>query len=114
MNSYHLIYSSHQITSDVSLSETCHAAEFFLSDGLIITGSSTGQAASVTDLEDTLSTVSIPAIIGSGITPDNMENFSKAHAMIVGSYFKKDGLWSNEICMNRVNSLVRAVKQLQN
>ncbi|XP_066920691.1 uncharacterized protein F13E9.13, mitochondrial-like [Clytia hemisphaerica] len=107
-------HSSHQITSDVSLSETCHAAEFFLSDGLIITGSSTGQAASVTDLKDAVSTVSIPAIIGSGISPDNVENFSKAHAMIVGSYFKKNGLWSNEICMDRLNSLVRAVTQLQN
>lgn len=31
-------HSSHSITSDVSLLETVHAAEFFLSDGVIVTG----------------------------------------------------------------------------
>ena len=31
-------HSSHAVTSDVSLIETCHAAEFFLTDGIILTG----------------------------------------------------------------------------
>lgn len=31
-------HSSHSITDDVSLIETIHAAEFFLSDGVILTG----------------------------------------------------------------------------
>lgn len=31
-------HSSHSITSDVSLLETVHAAEFFLTDGVILTG----------------------------------------------------------------------------
>lgn len=31
-------HSSHAITSDVSLLETVHAAEFFLTDGVILTG----------------------------------------------------------------------------
>lgn len=31
-------HSSHAITNDVSLVETAHAAEFFLSDGVILTG----------------------------------------------------------------------------
>lgn len=31
-------HSSHAITSDVSLLETVHAAEFFLTDGIILTG----------------------------------------------------------------------------
>ncbi|KAF3833205.1 hypothetical protein F7725_026870 [Dissostichus mawsoni] len=38
-------HSSHALTSDVSIEETAHAAEFFLSDGLIITGAATGQQA---------------------------------------------------------------------
>jgi len=37
-----LIFSAHIITSDVSLQETAKAAEFFLSDGVIITGVTTG------------------------------------------------------------------------
>lgn len=31
-------HSSHAITSDVSLLETAHAAEFFMTDGIILTG----------------------------------------------------------------------------
>lgn len=31
-------HSSHTITTDVSLAETAHAAEFFMSDGIILTG----------------------------------------------------------------------------
>lgn len=34
-------HSSHSITSDISLLETVHAAEFFLSDGCIVTGENT-------------------------------------------------------------------------
>jgi predicted TIM-barrel enzyme len=37
-----LVISAHAITSDVSLQETAKAAEFFLSDGIIITGATTG------------------------------------------------------------------------
>lgn len=33
-------HSSHSITNDVSLLETVHAAEFFLTDGIILTGKS--------------------------------------------------------------------------
>ena len=35
-------YSSHTITGDVSLAETSQAAELFGSDGLIVTGTTTG------------------------------------------------------------------------
>ncbi len=36
-------HSSHSITSDVDIVETAKAAEFFLSDGVILTGTSTGE-----------------------------------------------------------------------
>ena len=42
-------YSSHAITSDVSLSETIKAAKFFLADGIILTGAATGDPASVSE-----------------------------------------------------------------
>jgi uncharacterized protein len=37
------IHSSHSITADTSIEETAKAAEFFLSDGLIVTGTATGK-----------------------------------------------------------------------
>lgn len=43
-------HSSHALTSDVSIEETARAAEFFLSDGVIITGVSTGVEADPQEL----------------------------------------------------------------
>ena len=43
--------SAHAITSDVSIVETAQAAKFFLADGVIVTGSSTGQEADHMELE---------------------------------------------------------------
>ena len=43
------LFSSHSITSDVDIIETAKAAEYFLSDGVIITGTSTG---TVTDTNE--------------------------------------------------------------
>ncbi|XP_066597094.1 uncharacterized protein F13E9.13, mitochondrial isoform X2 [Prorops nasuta] len=44
-------HSSHAITSDISLTETAKAAEFFLSDGIVITGFATGCPANKKDLK---------------------------------------------------------------
>ena len=35
-------HAAHAITADVSIAETAHAAELFLADGLIVTGTATG------------------------------------------------------------------------
>lgn len=45
--------SSHALTSDVSIEETARAAEFFLSDGLVITGAATGVEADLRELRGT-------------------------------------------------------------
>lgn len=46
-----IFYSSHAITSDVSLAETAELTSFFMSDGLIITGNKTGSPASLRDVK---------------------------------------------------------------
>ncbi|XP_014609065.1 PREDICTED: uncharacterized protein F13E9.13, mitochondrial isoform X3 [Polistes canadensis] len=43
-------HSSHAITSDISIAETVKAAEFFLADGVILTGSATGDPADLQEL----------------------------------------------------------------
>lgn len=45
MKVIHFFHSAHSITGDVSVVETAQAAKFFLVDGVIITGSATGQEA---------------------------------------------------------------------
>jgi len=106
-------HSSHSITSDVSIAETAKAAEFFLSDGIIVTGPSTGEEANVDELKSVRESTLLAIMIGSGITSDNIENFYElADGFIVGSYFKKDGLWKNEVDSERVKKLIEKIKTL--
>nr|CAD2162575.1 unnamed protein product [Meloidogyne enterolobii] len=83
---------SHSITKDINIAQTANAAEFFLADGIILTGNSTGQEASVLDLEDVNKECpSLPIFIGSGINENNINKFKNADGFIVGSYLKKRG-----------------------
>ena len=106
-------HSSHAITADVGIAETARAAEFFLSDGVIITGSSTGTVADVSELKAVKKAVKIPVLIGSGITAENLGKYwNSADGFIVGSYFKENGFWENEISEKRVEKLMKQVDDL--
>ncbi|RME92993.1 MAG: BtpA family membrane complex biogenesis protein, partial [Bacteroidetes bacterium] len=66
-------HSSHALTADVSLVDTAHAAEFFRTDGLILTGKATGQAADAAELQAVRRACPhLPILIGSGVTPEQM------------------------------------------
>ncbi len=105
-------HSSHSITNDVSLLDTAKAAQFFLSDGIIITGNHTGVSASVEEL-NSLKDLATPVLIGSGITKDNVADYwPLCDGMIVGSYFKKEGYWENELEYNRISEFMKLVKKL--
>lgn len=130
-------HSSHAITSDVSLLETVHAAEFFLTDGVILTGmhtiarfmrifriiminlfdfagTATGQAVSVNDLKSIQNKCQSPILIGSGVTTANLKDyFYKSNAAIIGSYFKQNGNWSGDLCEKRIASMIDAVQSLR-
>lgn len=102
---------AHALTSDVSIGETAAAAEFFRSDGLIVTGSATGKAADFAELTAVRKASKLPILIGSGITADNIRSFwDFADSFIIGSYFKTDGLWSNSLSVERINKLLNAIK----
>ncbi|XP_059485790.1 uncharacterized protein F13E9.13, mitochondrial [Neocloeon triangulifer] len=106
-------HSSHAITADVSIEETARAAEFFLSDGLIVTGTSTGDPVNQEDLHGVKKSSSLPVIVGSGTDLGNVQELSKsADAVIVGTYFKKDGRWQNEVDGERVQKFMDIVKSL--
>ncbi len=105
-------HASHAVTSDTDIEETAKAAEFFLSDGLIITGKSTGRQADPEDAAKVKKSVKIPVMAGSGITPDNLVFFSHVDAFIVGSYFKKDGNWKNDIEKSRVENMIKARQKI--
>lgn len=103
-------HSAHAITSDVSLAETAKAAEFFRSDGLVVTGGATGEAAALEEVRAAKAASSLPILIGSGIRPDNIaEYWPHCDGVIVGSWFKKDGHWANQVEEDRVKRMVEVV-----
>jgi membrane complex biogenesis BtpA family protein len=106
-------HASHSLTADVDLAETARTAEFFLADGVVVTGTATGRSASPEEVNVIRQTVSIPTLVGSGLNPENLAQFAGADGFIVGSSLKKDGLWSNSIDITRMESLVKAFEALE-
>jgi len=103
-------HSSHLVTADVDLVATAKAAEYFRSDGLIITGSSTGVAANMKEIKSVKSACEIPVMVGSGVTLKNVKKYMKtADALIIGSYFKEDGDWKKGVEYDRVARLMDKV-----
>lgn len=104
-------HSSHSITADVDIVETAKAAEFFLSDGLIVTGTSTGSQASAEEIKAVKEGSQLPVMVGSGITAKNVLDYLPfCDGLIIGSYFKKDGYWENELDKNRIEGFMGEVR----
>lgn len=106
-------HSSHAVTADISISETAKAAEFFLADGVILTGVATGQEADPKELKEVQRSVQIPVLIGSGVTLDNVEKYSDANALIIGSYFKHHGNWRNNVDYDKVMVFMDKINKLR-
>ncbi len=105
-------HASHAVTADVDLEQTAHTAAFFLADGLIVTGTATGRPATPADVE-AVHPAGLPVLVGSGITADNLADYYPlADGFIVGSYFKRNGHWANDLDRERIRRLVTRKKTL--
>ncbi len=105
-------HSSHAVTADVDIVETARAAEFFLADGVVVTGTATGQAADAAEVRAVAGAIGVPVLVGSGVSAENIAAYADADAFIVGSSVKQGGLWSNPIDAARVEALRRAFDTL--
>jgi membrane complex biogenesis BtpA family protein len=104
-------HSAHAITEDVSLGQTAETVEFMGADCVIVTGSVTGEAPKVADVQEAKQYCHLPVFLGSGISEHNIEQFyNEADGFIIGSAFKVDSLWSNTIDPVRVSSFKRALQ----
>ncbi len=107
-------HSSHAITSDVDIAETARAAEFFRSDGVIITGRSTGLQADLEEIKTVKLSIGIPVLVGSGVTIDNVGSYLNiSDAIIVGSWFKHESKWQNPINTDKVKLFMEKVRKLR-
>ena len=100
------------MTADLDVREIAKAAQFFLSDGVILTGQATGSPADAQEIAKVRSAVSIPVVIGSGVTDQNMEDYLGADAMIIGSHFKVGGAWYNGVERCRVTRFMDRLNKL--
>ena len=108
-------HSSHSITSDLSLKNHIETATYFRSDGIIITGTSTGKETLIADVRIARQSTDLPILVGSGITVKNIENYwDFADAFIVGSWLKHDNDWKNTVSEERVKVFMNKVIELRN
>ena len=86
-------HASHALTADIDIAETARAAQFFLADGVVVTGSATGAPVDPGELRRVRTAApDLPRIVGSGITPSNAADLlSVADSLIVGSSLKEAG-----------------------
>jgi len=91
--------------------ETKDLCERGLADAVIVSGALTGLATDLADLEIVKQYSSVPVLIGSGVTPDNIHSLSQADGFIVGSYFKKEGRANNSVAKDRVEALLKCAKK---
>jgi len=100
-------HSSHAITADVSIVDTARAADFFLSDGIILTGNHTGMPADPDEVASLKENCALPVFVGSGVTHSNLDQFINADGLIIGTEFKKDGQWQNELDTKRIDAITK-------
>jgi membrane complex biogenesis BtpA family protein len=105
----HVKHGAHAIVADRSLAEQTEDAEFFDADVLIATGARTGDAASVEEIVGIRNHTTLPVIIGSGITEDNVARLlAECNGAIVASSVKKNGRWWGRVDATKVRAVARA------
>ena len=83
-------------------------------DAVIVTGFDTGMPPTVERIEECRGGISLPILLGSGLTCENARQLlAHADGAIVGSYFKEGGNWKNAVDPQRVSSFMREVASLR-
>lgn len=106
----HVKHGSHAIVADRSIAELTRDLAFFDTDAVIATGQRTGNSATVEEIEEIAGATSLPLLVGSGVTRDNVNTIlARTDGVIVASSLKRDGDWWNEVDVERVRRFVEVV-----
>lgn len=107
-------HGSHFIIHDRSVEEQALDVEAQDGDVVIVTGFDTGSPPTVDKVLGCKKRISLPIFLGSGVSEDNVaELLDVADGAIVGSYFKKDGNWKNEIDFKKTQSFMNVVEKMR-
>ena len=105
---------SHALTGDLDILDEVKQAEFFLVDGVIVTGARTTEPPSVAELRQVKKHARVPVLIGSGMTPDNIKTYYPlADGFIVGSTFREDGRFLGPLDPQRLAAFMRVFDKLR-
>ena len=107
-------HASHAITADVSLAQAVQAAAFFGADGVIISGAATGCPTNPDDVAQAKKASDVPVLVGSGVCPESLGSlFEYADGLIVGSWFKRGGIWSEPPDPARCSELIAEANRVR-
>lgn len=96
-----------------SLEEAAVDAQRNGPDGLIVSGIATGRRTEPSDLHAVKKSVSIPALVGSGVRLDNVSMYREADGFIVGTALKQDGRVGAPVDVERVKTMADAIAGLR-
>src|SRR5262249_32548589 len=107
-------HSSHAITADITLGATAETVEFMRGDVVIVTGSVTGDPPKTSDIVEVNAPCKLPVLLGSGVDATNITEFYEmVDGFIIGSHFKAQGHWSNQVDADRIMGFLNTVSQLR-
>jgi membrane complex biogenesis BtpA family protein len=106
----HVKHGAHAITGDRPVEELVRDVEFFDADAVIATGQRTGHAADLGYIATIAGATTLPSLVGSGVTPDNVNAIlGIVDAVIVASTLKQDGVWWNPVDPERVLRFIAGI-----
>ncbi len=104
-------HAAHAWTADLSPADIARGMELHLADGIIVSGTHTGEMPSVEDLRSIREATRLPILVGSGACAENVETLAEvADGFIVGSALKEGGIWHAPVSEDRVNAFMEAVQ----
>jgi membrane complex biogenesis BtpA family protein len=103
---------SHALTADLDIKDVVKQAEFFLVDGVVVTGPRTGEPPELKELRSVKRTAHVPVIVGSGMTSRNISEFMPwADGFIVGSTVREEGKFLGRLDPTRLRAFVGAFQE---
>lgn len=107
-------HGSHFIIHDRTVEEQAMDVEAQGGDAVIVTGFDTGMPPTVERILKCKEAVSLPVLIGSGLTEENVpELLAAADGAIIGSWFKEGNNWKNPVSFERARAFMKQVERLR-
>jgi membrane complex biogenesis BtpA family protein len=103
----HVKHGAHAVVQDRPVAELVKDVEFFNADVVIATGQRTGHTADLDYIRTIKAATSLPGLVGSGVTPENVRDIlGIVNGVIVASALKVDGVWWNAVEPKRAKNFV--------